>query len=73
MSNRLLKFINVSPFLRTIKSPAIAMPGVPYHTDTDHEDLHLDERIMQLLQITSDLLKRDKQTHARSGVHVIMQ
>ncbi|CAI2173764.1 5161_t:CDS:10 [Funneliformis geosporum] len=29
-----------------------------------HEDLHLDERIMQLLQITNDLFHRDK--HARS-------
>ncbi|CAG8582777.1 10118_t:CDS:2, partial [Dentiscutata heterogama] len=103
MSNRSLKLIDVSPYLGTIKSSAIAMPGLPYHTDTvtiqsfdenfiilptktkpkrlvllgsdglqygylfkGHEDLHLDERIMQLLQITNDLLKRDKQTRARS-------
>ncbi|KAF0558418.1 ribonuclease 3 [Gigaspora margarita] len=104
------QLINVSPFLGTIKSPAIAMPGVPYHTDKvtiqsfdenfimlltktkpkklvllesdgqqygylfkGHEDLHLDERIMQLLRITSDLLKRNNQTHARSCALVIMQ
>ncbi|CAG8762248.1 16564_t:CDS:2, partial [Cetraspora pellucida] len=103
MSNRSLKLVDVSPFLATIKSSAIAMPGLPYHMDTvtiqsfdenfiilptktkpkklvllgsdgrqygylfkGHEDLHLDERIMQLLQITNDLLKRDKQTSARS-------
>ncbi|CAG8697304.1 45052_t:CDS:2 [Gigaspora margarita] len=98
-----LELINVSPFLGTIKSPAIAMPGIPYYTDKEtiqlfdenfimlltktkpkklvllesdgqqygylfkgHEDLHLYERIMQLLRITSDLLKRNNQTHARS-------
>ncbi|KAF0561158.1 Serine/threonine-protein kinase SMG1 [Gigaspora margarita] len=103
MSNRSLKLVDVSPFLGTIKSSAIAMPGLPYHTDIvtiqsfdenfiilptktkpkklvllgsdgqqygylfkGHEDLHLDERIMQLLQITNDLLKRDKQTRARN-------
>ncbi|CAG8478500.1 7348_t:CDS:10 [Funneliformis caledonium] len=30
-----------------------------------HEDLHLDERIMQLLQITNNLLNRDKQARSR--------
>ncbi|CAG8681341.1 36376_t:CDS:2, partial [Racocetra persica] len=103
MSNRSLKLVDVSPFLATIKSSAIAMPGLPYQMDTvtiqsfdenfiilptktkpkklvllgsdgrqygylfkGHEDLHLDERIMQLLQITNDLLKRDRQTSARN-------
>ncbi|KAG9306966.1 hypothetical protein G9A89_000880, partial [Geosiphon pyriformis] len=102
-TNRSLKLADVSPFLATIKSSAITMPGLP--SQSDHvtiqsfdenitilptktkpkklnllgsdgrqygylfkglEDLHLDERIMQLLQITNDLLRRDKQARTRN-------
>ncbi|CAH1764116.1 6132_t:CDS:10 [Entrophospora sp. SA101] len=98
-TSRTLKLAEVSPFLSTINSSLIDMPGLP--TYSDHvtiqsfdeniiilptktkpkklnlygsdgrqygylfkglEDLHLDERMMQLLQITNGLFLRDKQS-----------
>ncbi|CAG8553655.1 2074_t:CDS:10, partial [Ambispora leptoticha] len=102
-TNRSLKLADVAPYLATIKSSAITMPGLP--TNAEHitiqsfdqtvfilptktkpkklsllgsdghlygylfkglEDLHLDERIMQLIQVTNKLYKRDKQASSRN-------
>ncbi|CAG8432924.1 6070_t:CDS:10 [Diversispora eburnea] len=102
-TNRSIKLSDISPFLNSINSSQITMPGLnglntsvtiqsfdeiviilPTKTKPKKlflrgsdgkqygylfkglEDLHLDERIMQLLQITNNLLLRDKDSCKRN-------